>query len=121
MRFDTSENRVGLDRALSARLLPARPWPPVELDGVTIGRAELASSPPHGGERHPAGDEVVLLVRGRARVHLETDPPQAIDLEPGDGAVVPRGVWHRIEVLEPCEVVYVTPAEGNEHRPPADA
>jgi hypothetical protein len=33
----------------------------------------------------------------------------------GEAIIVSRGVWHRIEVIEPAHLVHVTPGSG--HRP----
>lgn len=120
-RFDPAEFAVGLDRALSARLVPDTPDPGIPIDGFTVGVATMAESAPHGGEMHPDGDEVLYLVSGRARVNLETDPAEQIDLAPGDGMIVPRGIWHTVDILEPSQIVYVTPGPNNQFRPPADS
>ncbi len=120
-RFDSAQQVVGIGRDRSAEILPARPDPPVPVDGLTIGLASMATSAPHGGEMHPDGDEVLLLVSGSVRVHLETDPPTAIPMGAGDGMIVPRGTWHRVEVVEPCQIVYATPGPGFELRPPRSA
>ena len=107
-RFDPATHTVGLTRDLRATLGSARPDQPVPVDGVTIGVATMSQNAPHGGEMHPDGDEVLLLIRGRVRVILETSPVQELEMEEGSGLVVPRGVWHRVDVLEPCQVAYVT-------------
>jgi len=38
-------------------------------------------------------------------------------LQAGDAYVVPRGVWHQLETLEPSYLVHVTPGPGGDHRP----
>jgi hypothetical protein len=35
----------------------------------------------------------------------------------GDGLVIPRGLWHRVDIIEPCQIVYVTPGPNNEFVP----
>jgi quercetin dioxygenase-like cupin family protein len=94
-----------------------RPDPPIAIDGVTIGMVTMTENAPHGGEMHPDGDEVLFLIAGRARVSLETVPIQEIAMEPGDGLIVPKGVWHRVDIIEPSQIVYVTPGPGGEYRP----
>ncbi len=120
VRFDPSIHTVGLTRDLLASLVPARPDPPIPFEGVTIGVATMKESSPHGGEMHPDGDEVLYLISGRVRVTLERAPAEKVDelvMQPGDGLIVPKGVCHRVDVLEPCQIVYVTPGPRGEYRP----
>jgi len=68
-------------------------------------------------EPHPAGDEVLLL-SGKMTVVLEADPAdERVALHPGETFVVPRDRWHRIEVVEPGELVFMAPGDGTEHKP----
>jgi mannose-6-phosphate isomerase-like protein (cupin superfamily) len=117
VRFDPSVHTVGLSRDLVASLVPERPDPPIPVDGVTIGVASMTENAPHNGEMHPDGDEVLYLISGRVKVILETVPVQELDMSPGDGLIVPKGVWHRVDILEPSKIVYVTPGSNNEFRP----
>jgi mannose-6-phosphate isomerase-like protein (cupin superfamily) len=69
-------------------------------------------------ERHPAGDEVVVLVSGRADLLQELDGcVQRIPMAPGEAVINPAGVWHTAEVSEPGTVLTITPGQGTEHRP----
>jgi quercetin dioxygenase-like cupin family protein len=77
----------------------------------------MSRNAPHGGERHPDGDEVLYLIAGRARVIFPDDAEPEIDLLPGEVLIVPRGVWHRVAIIEPCHFVYLTPGPNNEVRP----
>lgn len=118
IQFNTETHTVGLGLDLAAALVPARPDPPVPVNGFTFGVATMSESAPHGGEMHPDGDEVLYLISGRAKVILESDPVEELIMEAGAGLVVPRGVWHRVEILEPCQIVYLTPGPNNEFRTP---
>ena len=116
-RFDPAAEVVTIDRKLSAAVLPEVQDPGHPVDGFTLGVATMPRSAPHGGERHPDGDEVLYLISGRVCVvFLDRDWPPA-EVQPGQGLVVPRGVWHRVDVLEPCQIVYLTPGPNNELRP----
>ncbi len=117
IRFNPAVNTIGLSRDLSASLGPLRPDPPVAVDGMTIGIATMTENSPHNGEMHPDGDEVLYLISGRVRVTIETDPVEELIVEPGDGLIVPKGVWHRVDVLEPCQIMYATPGPRGEYRP----
>jgi homogentisate 1,2-dioxygenase len=69
-------------------------------------------------ERHPDGDELVLLLAGEIDLMLDSgDGEQRLHLEPGEGCVVPAGTWHRAEIEEPSTALFITPVPANtEHR-----
>jgi quercetin dioxygenase-like cupin family protein len=70
-------------------------------------------------ERHPAGEELVVLISGKAELILEQDGGEehATTLaRPGEFVLVPRGVWHTARVQERCAMLFVTPGEGTENR-----
>lgn len=116
--FDLSANTIDLDRAGVACVTPARPGPPQRIDGLTIGAPRMSGNPPHAGEMHPDGDELLFLVSGRVTVVLEdVEPARKVPLLPGQGIVVPRGVWHRVLLDEPSQILHITPGPGGEHRP----
>jgi mannose-6-phosphate isomerase-like protein (cupin superfamily) len=70
-------------------------------------------------ERHPEGEEVVLLVAGEATLVLEA--PRGVVLHhlkrPGDFVLVPRNVWHTAKVKNFCTLLFVTPGKGTETKP----
>ena len=117
MKFDPATHSIGLNRNLKAMLVREQPDPPVPVDGLTFGVATMSENSPHGGEMHPDGDEILYLISGRVRVVFLDSDDDDIDLQPGDGLVVPKGVWHRVDILEPCQIVYATPGPNNEFRP----
>jgi mannose-6-phosphate isomerase-like protein (cupin superfamily) len=94
-----------------------RPGPPPCFDGINVGVAFLEQSPPHNGERHTDGDELVYLMSGNISVFLEEEPPRTIHVEPGQCFIIPKGVWHRLLVHGPSRLMYITPGPGNEARP----
>ena len=122
--FDPGTQTVAIDRQLGASAMPARPDPPAVVDGYTFGVATMTENSPHDGEMHPDGDEVLYLISGKVRVtvetDLETDNVQVIDMQPGAGLIVPQGVWHKVDILEPSQIVYLTPGPGGEYRPLPD-
>lgn len=117
LKFDPTETAVGLSHELVASKIAEQMEPPVPVDGMTFGVASMSENSPHGGEMHPDGDEVLYLISGRARVVFLDDPQPDIEIWPGDGLIVPRGTWHRVDILEPCQIVYLTPGPNNEFRP----
>ncbi len=115
--FSPSTHVIGLSRDFEAKKLPERPDPPLPFKGVTFGVATMAENSPHGGEMHPDGDELLYLISGRVKVVFLDDPVEDINVRPGDGLVVPKGMWHRVDIIEPSQIVYVTPGPNNEFRP----
>lgn len=116
-RFDASVDTVGVGRDLKATLVPSQEDPPIPVDGLTIGIADMSENSPHDGEMHPDGDEVLYLISGRVRIVFEDEHLGEMDMHAGDGLVIPRGVWHRVDILEPCRIMYATPGPGGEFRP----
>lgn len=116
IRFNPATHVIGLDRDLVASQLPERPDPPIPVEGMTFGVATMTENSPHNGERHPDGDEVLYLISGRIRVVFIEDPIDDIDVSPGEGLVVPQGLWHRVDILEPSQIVYLTPGPDNEFK-----
>ena len=64
---------------------------------------------------------MLYLVSGRTLVTLETEPIQRIEMVPSNGLIVPRGVWHTVDIIEPSQIVYVTPGPNNRFRPQKSA
>jgi len=116
-RVDVSNRVFDVHRDLSVSTRERKPGLPERIDGVTIGIVTMAHDAPHGGEIHPDGDEILYVVSGRLRVTGESDPTASIELGPGQACIVPRGEWHRVSVLEPTQLVHVTPGPHGDHRP----
>jgi len=69
-------------------------------------------------ERHPAGQEVVVILTGRADLIQEIDGEhRRIELTAGQAVINPPGVWHTADVHEPGQALFITPGAGTEHRP----
>lgn len=69
-------------------------------------------------ERHPAGDELLTMLRGEMDVVLEQPGGDAtLTLREGQSCLVPRGTWHRQVVRRPGEYLGATYGRGTEHRP----
>jgi len=84
---------------------------------MTMGIVTLTQDAPRGGEVHPDGDEILYVVSGKLRVIGESDPNAAVELAPGDACIVRKGEWHRVRVLEPTQLIHVTPGPHGDHRP----
>lgn len=69
-------------------------------------------------ERHPAGEELVLLLSGRVDLIQEIEGEiRRTELHPGMAVVNPPGVWHTADVHEPGVGLFITPGRGTEHKP----
>lgn len=117
IHFDPSTHIVGLSSEFAATKMPERPGPPIPFSGVTFGVAEMLENAPHGGEMHPDGDEVLYLISGKIRVAFLDSHEADVEVGPGEGLVVPKGTWHRVDIMEPSQIVYLTPGPNNKFRP----
>ena len=116
--FDLTKSTIGLLRDGTSDLVENPPGPPRRVDGLVIGAPLMTREPPHAGEMHPDGDELLYLISGRVDVILEEDGSETLlELRPGQGLVVPKGVWHRVKLREPSQLLHITPGPGGEHRP----
>jgi mannose-6-phosphate isomerase-like protein (cupin superfamily) len=116
--IDLSCEVVGLSPDRRARLVEQTGRGPTRIDGYTIGAPELTGDPPHNGEMHPDGDELLYMISGAVSVRLELpDGDRVVELSAGDGVVVPKGIWHLVTLREPGRLVHITPGPNGEHRP----
>jgi mannose-6-phosphate isomerase-like protein (cupin superfamily) len=127
--FDLSTTHIHLGLGARAIPLPDFEWSAEYLDGysrrfaddgdegrlVTMGPVEATWD---SWERHPAGEEVVLLLSGRVDLIQRLDGGERrVTLEPGQAVINPPGVWHTADVHEPGEALFITPGRGTEHEP----
>ncbi len=84
---------------------------------MTIGVVTLTEDAPHRGEVHPDGDEILYVVSGKLRVTGESEPGAAFDLSAGQACIVPKGEWHLVKLLEPTQLIHITPGPNGDHRP----
>lgn len=89
-----------------------------QLDQGRLMSAFTFSEPWSMWERHPAGEELVMLLSGAATVVLEeSGQEQAIQLSsPGSYVLVPQNVWHTARTAVQTTMVFLTPGAGTEHR-----
>jgi mannose-6-phosphate isomerase-like protein (cupin superfamily) len=69
-------------------------------------------------EMHPNGDEIVCLLSGSATFILEMeDGTTSFELNGDDSyLVVSKGVWHTAKTSTLCRMLFITAAEGTQHR-----
>lgn len=117
MQFDPNKHVVGVSESFKATVMQIEPGHSNGAEGMTMGVATMSENSPHGGEMHPDGDEVLYLISGQVNVVFEDEDFKDVLMNPGDGLVVPRGVWHRVDILEISQIFYATPGPGGEIRP----
>lgn len=67
-------------------------------------------------EMHPAGDEIVCLLSGRASFEFEGRGYVAELTEPGSYVIVPKGTWHTAHTSVPTKMLFITPGEGTQNK-----
>ena len=69
-------------------------------------------------EMHPAGDEILFMLEGKATFLLElADGVKEVAFSAGRLLVIPKGVWHTAKVSEPVRLLAITAGLGTQHRP----
>ncbi len=68
-------------------------------------------------ERHRTGDEIVMVLEGRATIFFLTDDGErAESLGPSALVIVPQSTWHRFESPDGVSILTVTP-QPTDHSP----
>jgi quercetin dioxygenase-like cupin family protein len=114
---DVSRHLFDVHRDLSVSARARKPGPPERIDGMTVGIVTMAHDAPHGGEVHPDGDEILYVISGKVRVLGDSEPDTPVELGPGEACIVPRGEWHRVKIVEPTQLIHMTPGPNGDHRP----
>jgi mannose-6-phosphate isomerase-like protein (cupin superfamily) len=122
VRFEGHVANITRDGSITLASAPL--GPPQRIDGYTIGAIpHLDGTPPHRGEVHPDGDEFLYVVSGEIELILDDGDEGTVGVETkvvlraGDATVVPRGVWHQLETVEPTYLIHATPGPNGGHRP----
>ena len=65
-------------------------------------------------EMHPAGDEILFMLEGKATFVLDlADGFREIALNAGRLLVIPKGVWHTAKVSQPTRLLAITAGSGS--------
>lgn len=85
--------------------------------GWMLATFRMEQDMPHW-EMHPEGDEILHLQSGALRLVLQRgDGEERVELKRGQTFVMPRGVWHRQEIIEPADLLAITYGRGTQHKP----
>ena len=117
-KVDSARFSIAISRDLShvSCRAPARTAGPLRR-AHGCNRGTWTRTPPHGGELHPDGDELIYIISGKVRVVGESAPDEPCELGPGEACIVSKGEWHRVQILEPTRLVGITPGPRGSHRP----
>jgi mannose-6-phosphate isomerase-like protein (cupin superfamily) len=58
---------------------------------VVVVTVTYDTLPPHKGEMHLDGDEILYVISGRLRVTGESDPAKPVDVDAGEACIVWQG------------------------------
>jgi quercetin dioxygenase-like cupin family protein len=113
-----ADNIGALLRDGSSFTQPKQPGSSARFDGFTVASYVLTETPPHDGERHADGDELLLVISGECVAVVDTADggTEETPIRAGDAFLIPRNTWHRLVIDEPCHIVFVTPGPQMEHR-----
>lgn len=69
-------------------------------------------------EIHPNGDEVIVLLGGKATFILDLpDGHECTDLEEeGSVIIIPQNIWHTVKTKVKTKLLFITPGEGTRHK-----
>jgi mannose-6-phosphate isomerase-like protein (cupin superfamily) len=98
----------------STRAEPSLEFLPVQFDGRHVGVRTVESAGVRDEwEIHPEQDELLYLLEGAIdvflRADLERSSEDTLHLRQGQACVIPKGMWHRQEVVASCKVLFLTP------------
>jgi quercetin dioxygenase-like cupin family protein len=95
---------------------PTGNGPPKQLSGISVGIVTMEADPPHGGEVHHDGDEIIYVISGVLRIENDSNPGSDIRLGAGESCIIKKGEWHKVYVVEKAQLIYITPGPNNEYR-----
>jgi quercetin dioxygenase-like cupin family protein len=130
--YDLSKTPIHLGSEVGADN-PAVPLPGFGFDGPAFeayiaehctpgapGRLIMVQSTPtdwSSWECHTEGDEVVIVLEGKAEFIQEIEGEQRrTEVGPGSTIINPAGVWHAADVEKPMNAICITPCPGTQHR-----
>src|SRR5436853_7351223 len=99
---DASRFSFNIHRDLSVSTRARMPGAPERIDGLTVGFLTITHDAPDGGEIHPDGHEILIVISGRLRVTGESEPDAPLELGPADACIVDNGESHRRCVPQPA-------------------
>ncbi|MGE0800428.1 MAG: cupin domain-containing protein [Lautropia sp.] len=118
--FELDGNLIALGGDNAAAEVPFRipPDDPAAIDRLVgiVDFADDESVHADHWEIHPDGDEVLCVLAGRllATVEQPNLPEREVELGEGQALIIPRATWHRLQVLAPGRLLFLTPPGGSD-------
>lgn len=117
IKVDPAKFEFDIGRDLSVTTREAIPGPPQRVDGLSVGFVTMDRSPPHNGEVHPDGDEILYVISGKVKVTWDSSPDSDLIVSTGEACIIPKGEWHKVHVIEKVTLMFITPGPNGDHRP----
>ena len=114
-KFLADQDTLNLTDNLSINLIN-NPSPFSLPSHFSFNMVNMTKDAPHNGEMHPDGDEVVFVISGEIEVTLEFDEKEIIKVNTGEGLIIPKGIWHKIHIINPAQLVNIVPGPNFEFR-----
>jgi mannose-6-phosphate isomerase-like protein (cupin superfamily) len=93
---------------------PDSPIGSFDFHGCSCGVGSFIGRPPW--ELHTTGDELLHVLSGECVLTVrDANGEITRTLRPGDLVVVPRGCWHNNDAPDGVTMLFMTPADGNQH------
>lgn len=113
---DASKYTFNIADDNSVTSIPNSNGPPEQLAGINVGIVTMETDPPHGGEVHRDGDEIIYVISGALRIESDSNPNESMRLEEGKSCIIKKGEWHKVYVAEKAQILYITPGPNNDYR-----
>ena len=116
---DVTQNsfKISRDFTITESIPNMHKGPPEQFDGLNVGITTLDQSPPHNGEMHLDGDEILHVISGELCLTSDSNPDESLTLHSGDSCIISKGEWHKVNVIKSTQLLYITPGLNNQHRP----
>ncbi|PCI71438.1 MAG: hypothetical protein COB38_05665 [Gammaproteobacteria bacterium] len=116
--IDVTKNTFEINRNLEVSIsVPnMHKGPPKQFDGLNVGIVTLERSM-NNGEVHLDGDEILYVISGKINLTSDSNPNESLTLGAGASCIIKKGEWHKVNVIETTQLIYMTPGLNNQHRP----
>lgn len=61
-----------------------------DFSGLNVGIISMETDPPHGGEVHFDGDEIIHVISGVLKVVSDSNPNESLRLSAGDSCIIKK-------------------------------
>ena len=114
---DTTKNSFKISREfdVSVSVPDMHKGPAKQFDGLNVGVVTMDKAS-NNGEVHFEGDEILYIISGELSLTSDSNPNESLSLRAGESCIIKKGEWHKVSVIKPAQLIYITPGLNNEHR-----